>query len=590
MLSPINYSRQYFSNDFKTINPSSNIHYSRSKVSKASQNSQKDQLLRLIQINPFKSTDEPKSQSHSKINLSQISNVKYIPKRFANLPSLSMQFPLKFLGKSTIDSKKLFGDKETINIIKESNNEKDKGKEKINIKSRKVLDIKGNSFRNEYIYKFSINSNNFNKLENYVEFLSNENQNNFYIIFLKLKEILKQQSRILFDFNNFHYNEENSKNYQNDLKSGFFRYKSDRSNSLQKVNTSINSQDESEEVSTTEANIISNDNEILFKQKMAQQLYEVGDLMNKLFILVLTDLRDCKLANKKLNQKMTEYEIRLANNNKEIENMKKFLNKYEVSSKIYLKIKNEKELEKVKASFNQKENKYILSIFKLEEEIKTLTSLLDHNQKYFDECKDLQKEIEIGKKKNEELKFMFNQEMHEKNVQKVLERENEEDLLQKIENLKEAIEDLKKEGERRRKNDIENQIIIKKLNMNLDEKKENILMLNEELEWYIRELNKTKYDLNTTKIDLSNLENVILNRIKEKEKSKEKEMNDNNNNTNDDNVSENENSKNKEKETNESIRVNSNSKIYNNYSLDNEKEKDKSNSEVPVLNLSLFNI
>ena len=587
MLSPINYRRQYFSNDFKTINPSSNIHYSRSKVSKASQNSQKDQLLRLIQINPFKSTDEPKSQSHSKINLSQISNVKYIPKRFANLPSLSMQFPLKFLGKSTIDSKKLFGDKETVNIIKESNNEKDKGKEKINIKSRKVLDIKGNSFRNEYIYKFSINSNNFNKLEKYVEFLSNENQNNFYSIFLKLKGILKQQSRILFDFNNFHYNEENSKNYQNDLKSGFFRYKSDRSYSLQKVNTSINSQDESEEVSTTEANIISNDNEILYKQKMAQQLYEVGDLMNKLFILVLTDLRDCKHANKKLNQKMTEYEIRLANNNKEIENMKKFLNKYEVSSKIYLKIKNEKELEKVKASFNQKENKYILSIFKLEEEIKTLTSLLDHNQKYFDECKDLQKEIEIGKKKNEELKFMFNQEMHEKNVQKALEKENEEDLLQKIENLKEAIEDLKKEGERRRKNDIENQIIIKKLNMNLDEKKENILMLNEELEWYIRELNKTKYDLKTAKIDLSNLENVILNRIKEKEKSKE--MNDNNNNTNDDNVSENENLKNKEKETNESIRVNSNSKIYNNYSLDNEKEKDKSNSEVPVLNLSLFN-
>ena len=87
--------------------------------------------------------------------------------------------------------------------------------------------------------------------------------------------------------------------------------------------------------------------------------------------------------------------------------MKKFLNKYEVSSKIYLKIKNEKELDKVKASFNQKENKYILSIFKLEEEIKTLTSLLDHNQKYLDECKDLQKEIEIGKKKNEELSLIW---------------------------------------------------------------------------------------------------------------------------------------------------------------------------------------
>jgi chromosome segregation ATPase len=280
----------------------------------------------------------------------------------------------------------------------------------------------------------------------------------------------------------------------------------------------------------------------------------------------LNDLRECKYSNKKLTQKLTEYEIRLANNNKEIENMKKFLNKYEVSSKIYLKIKNEKELDKVKASFNQKENNYILSIYKLEEEIKNLTSLLDHNQKYYHQCKNLEKEIEIGKKKNEELKFMFNQELHEKNLQKAIEKETEEDLKQKMENLNEIIEELKKEGDKRRKNDIENQIKIKKLNMNLDEKKENILMLNEELEWYIRELNKTNNDLKFTKIDLNNLENVILNKIKEKEKEKEKENNEN---------------ENEKKEINESVQ-------YNNYSLDNEKDKDKSNSEIPPLNLSLL--
>ena len=102
--------------------------------------------------------------------------------------------------------------------------------------------------------------------------------------------------------------------------------------------------------------------------------------------------------------------------------------------------------------------------------------------------------------------------------------------------------------------------------MNLDEKKENILMLNEELEWYIRELNKTNNDLKFAKIDLSNLENVILNKIKEKEKEKEKENNEN---------------ENEKKEINESVQ-------YNNYSLDNEKDKDKSNSEIPPLNLSLL--
>jgi chromosome segregation ATPase len=266
---------------------------------------------------------------------------------------------------------------------------------------------------------------------------------------------------------------------------------------------------------------------------------------------------------------MTEYEIRLANNNKEIENMKKFLNKYEVSSKIYLKIKNEKELDKVKASFNQKENQYILSIYKLEEEIKTLTSLLDHNQKYYHQCKDLQKEIDIGKKKNEELKFMFNQEMHEKNIERAIERETEEDLLQKMENLNEIIEELKKEADTRRKNDIENQIKIKKLNMILEEKNENIMMLNEELDIYIRELNKVRNSLNITKIELNNLENVILNTIKEKDKDK-----DNNTKEND-------------KEFDESImQTNSNNGNINNYSLDN--DKNKSSSDIPPLNLSLI--
>ena len=596
MLSPINHHIKNYSNDFKTLNPSTNLHYSKSRISKISDKSQKDQLLRLIQINPFKSSDEPKSPSHSKNNLTEIANVKYIPKRLANLPGLSMEMPLKFIGKSSLDCKKLFGENSNINKKYESKNdsknEKDKEKEKSKSHKQKVINIKGNSFRNEYIYKFSCNANDFGKLEKFSEFISSESQNNFTILFSKLKENFKKQSLLFFE-NIPNYSQETVKTYENDLKSGFYKYRTDKTFSLPKINTTTNSQDESEDLSTTEQNVDNSlGNDFLRKQKFASQWYEIGSLMNKLLTIILTDLRECKHSNKKLNQKMMEYEIRLANNNKEIENMKKFLNKYEVSSKIYLKIKNEKELDKVKASFNQKENKYILSIYKLEEEIKTLTSLLDNNQKYYHQCKDLQKEIEIGKKRNEELKFLFNQELHEKNMQKAIERENEEDLLQKMENLNEIIEDLKKEGDRRRKNDIENQIKIKKLNMTLDEKKENIVMLNEELEWYIRELNKTKNDLNISKIDLANLENVILNKIKEKEKHK-KENKDNENNDKDNisniaNENENGNEIIKGKEGDESIQDNSNIFNYKNYSLDNEKDKDKSNSEIPALNLSLI--
>jgi hypothetical protein len=334
-------------------------------------------------------------------------------------------------------------------------------------------------------------------------------------------------------------------------------------------------------------------------------------LTNKFLSIILGDLREYRTLNKRLNQKITDYEMRLASDIKEIDKMKKFLNKYEVSSKIFLKLKNEKELSKIKTSFNQKENKYILSIFKLEEEIKTLTNLLDHNQKYYNECKDLQKEVEIGKKKNEELKLLFNQGIREKNVQNARDREAENDLLQQMEKLKEVIEELKKEANVSRKNDIENQVKIKKLNMNLDERSENIMMLNEEMEWYMKELNKEKNNSKIMKIELNHLENIILNGIKEKEQGKkeetkeekkeevnQKEKNDKENNG--ENNKENANAVNnqekiettnmgekKENEPNENISKNDN--FNNNYSLDNDKEKDKENASVPVLNLSLIN-
>ena len=560
MLSPINLKN---SKDFFTINSIKNVYSSKSKLVKTTKVPQNNQLIRLIQINPLKSSDQPLSPKRNQNNLTEISNVKYIPRRF--VPEFPAEIPLKNIGRSTIDCKRLFGPRgSNTNIEKYDENNK-----------KSFNNIKNNSFKNEYIVKFSDNSRNFNKLEKYFEFISSENQNNFQTIYTKIKESLKLQTQILFSNNNNYYDKENIKNYIEDIKSGFYKYRNDKTFSLPKIATTI-THDESNDISNTEQNITpapckDNETENFNFKNISMELYEYGSLINKFLNIILNDLRQCKNSNKKINQKMTEYEIRLANNNKEIENMKKFLNKYEVSSKIYLKIKNEKELDKVKASFNQKENQYILSIYKLEEEIKTLTSLLDHNQKYYHQCKDLQKEKDIGKKKNEELKFMFNQEMHEKNIERAIERETEEDLLQKMENLNEIIEDLKKEADTRRKNDIENQIKIKKLNMILEEKNENIMMLNEELEWYIRELNKVRNSLNITKIELNNLENVILNTIKEKDKDKDKDNN----------------TKENDKELDESImQTNSNNGNINNYSLDN--DKNKSSSDIPPLNLSLI--
>ena len=201
--------------------------------------------------------------------------------------------------------------------------------------------------------------------------------------------------------------------------------------------------------------------------------------------------------------------------------MKSFLNKYEVNSKIFLKIKNEKEIEKIKSTFNKKENEYILSNYKLKSEIKNLTSLLDENMKYYNNCKELEKEIELGKKKNEDLKSFYNQELHEKNMENIIKSEKEDELLEKIKELENIIEGLQNDKDEYKKKEVENEIKIRNLYMNIQERNENIAMQNEEVEWFLREYQKLNSLYLDTKKDLRNIENALLTKMKDKENKKD---------------------------------------------------------------------
>ena len=579
MFNPNRYLKSNSNNNYNTINQQKVFQSSKSSLSKGSDISEKDQCLRLIQINPYQS---PKNQASSEQPvLTEISSVKYVPKRFAKLQNYSMETPLKYVGKSTLDCQTLFGSK--TNVMKNKKSEQNKEKEDIN---KNILNVNCMSFRNEYIIKFSNNGEYFNKFEKFVEFISNDKQSAYSEIFVKMKKLLRSQTHLFFEGN------------------------CEEKTELPKISITVdNAQNNYPSHRPSEKS--SNSNQLLNNKKIIVQWYEMISLTNKFLSIILGDLREYRTLNKRLNQKITDYEMRLASDIKEIDKMKKFLNKYEVSSKIFLKLKNEKELSKIKTSFNQKENKYILSIYKLEEEIKTLTNLLDHNQKYYNECKDLQKEVEIGKKKNEELKLLFNQGIREKNVQNARDREAENDLLQQMEKLNEVIEELKKEANVSRKNDIENQVKIKKLNMNLDERSENVMMLNEEMEWYMKELNKERNNSKIMKIELNHLENIILNGIKEKEQEKKDEAKEekkeeiiqkenidkekigenNKENANAENNQEKIETANKgEKQENEAIEsISKIDNFNNNYSLDNDKDKDKENASLPVLNLSLIN-
>ena len=53
------------------------------------------------------------------------------------------------------------------------------------------------------------------------------------------------------------------------------------------------------------------------------------------------------------------------------------------------------------------------------------------------------------------------------------------------------------------------------MNITIEEKNENLMMMNEELEYYIREYNKEKYNHSNTIAALRSLENRIYNEKKD---------------------------------------------------------------------------
>ncbi len=500
------------SKDYQTINSSKQTKWPNldRSDSNSSYCSEKNKIIRLLNLDNLKQKNITKKIS----KLTETNNDKKIifsNSRLKNLQILSTESTLKNLGKSTLDVNKIFG-----NINKQKKEKEDFGK---------VPNEQFFSFKNEYIIKFAKIAEYYNNFNKNSQLISENRRENFKEIFIKIKKILKNQTNVFFDYKP-NINKKDLKLESEDIKSGFYKYKTRKNLALPKIFTTQN--EEGKDLNNMEKNDNNNihENETddpidSRKKEIISKWYDMCSLINKFLTLIFTELKESKETIRKLNQKIKEGEIRLGNNNKEIESMKSFLNKYEVNSKIYLKIKNEKEIEKMKSIFNKKENEYILTNFRLKTEINNLTSLLEENQKYFNKSKELEKRIDLEKKKNEEIKSIYSQELNEKNIESVIKAENEEVLNNKIKELENTIEEIKSDKDNYKKKDIENQMKTNNLLMVINEKNENIKMQNEEIEWYINEYSKLNKNYLDTRKDLSNLENLLMTKMKEKENNKE---------------------------------------------------------------------
>jgi hypothetical protein len=320
-------------------------------------------------------------------------------------------------------------------------------------------------FKTNYILKYAQNADNFYKLEKNNIVIREEKRRIYDEIYNKIRKALENQTRLFFD----------NKNFSGNISSLLVK------------------------------------NLIIF-------CFDFNNNINHFCNFLVSELKNEKEQNMKLLKKNYEQELKLQSKIKELDELNKYLIRYDVSNKILLKKTNEESLGEIKGNFFQKENSYLITIYKLEQEIKDLTKLLAKNKDYYNKFKEFEKIIEEKNNLNDEMRFAFNKEINEKNVQYAIEKDKEEELLMKMKDMEIEFNKFKKEEEIIKLNEIELNSQIKRLKCISEEKNERIRMLNEELEYFMYHYQKEKKEHGYTYSALQALEKKVLKEKEEKEK------------------------------------------------------------------------
>ena len=450
--------------------------------------------------NQQKSSPNFSTPNNNRKKVFSFSLMKYKPQRLIHFKGINI--PLPNLGKASLEYSRTFNSDKTINnnkektlVVFDSTKKPTQTSQKFDfekiIKNEDIIE-----FKNKYILKFAEYSDSFNKLFPLNNIMDETRKIEFKELYNKIEKSLELQSQILLNELDREFQNENNKD--KNFISPYITTASSRNLLFGKQGNKIN-------------------------EKIRKIIFHLSDYNNyliKFLHLLYKEIKENKNNYMKLLKTNYDYELKINTQTKQLDDIKNYFEKYNINKKIQGEKTKENTIKNIKSKFLQKENEYLMHNFQLKDEIFSLVKLLDKNKDYFDKYKEAKKEILDNKKNNDILKMELNKELQDKNLEYALEKDQKEELILKLDELNETIKELKEECDNNKRIEIENNALILKMKIVLNEKNEHLMMMNEELEHYIREYEKEKTNHQNSLNSLRALENRIY--IQEKQKEREK--------------------------------------------------------------------
>ena len=484
--------------------------------------------INLISLNSQQNQNDSNIRQNINNLPTEINILKYRPKRLVKINEQGYcKLPFNNIAGSTLDvENNNFRSTHSENKLKFQRNLKSQillDNLSKNIKLMKVND--DTEFRAHYILKFAKDTNDFKKMSEHINLINDDdNRRIFNDIIYKITKNINNQTRI---YLNNDYNINNNQNpsprkinLSNENMNNHIRYNSNSNmpniysyktieNSHNNLNNSIST---SCPISTYRFNM----------KKLMIYFSDFLTLIHKFLNLIFNEILSYQKENMRLKNISDTNETKLSDKSNELEDLKKYLDKYNINTKINYEIQKIKEIKELKQEFNKKENENLLNRLRLEEQIDSLTRLLDKNKGYYDDYKNISKENDNNIKRRDSLKSKYRKELLESKAKAIIEQECREHLESDITKLNKEIDELKLEREKAKKVNIEKQAKINNLQMTLNESREKLLMLNEELEFYTRRFIEEKFYHENVCKTLEQIETKLL----KMEEKKELEKND----------------------------------------------------------------